>query len=464
MKYAKITGEIITRLEGIVGVENVLSEHLKDYGHDESYLLDWTPPEVVMKPKDKTEVAEVLKLANQETIPVTPRGGGTGLSGGAVPIYGGILLSMERMNKILEIDEDNFVAVVESGVTLAELYQAVEDRGLYYPVYPEEDNATIGGNVATNAGGMKAVKYGVTRNYIMGLEAVLPNGTAIETGGKYVKCSTGYDLTQLLVGSEGTLAVVTRIILKLIKRPKNRCYLIPTFHNLEDAIATVPKILKEGIVPAAIEFMLDTTMRLCQNYTGIELPIPEAESYLIVIVESDSEAELKNLTERVSAVCLNNGAFDVFIVDTEKDMKKVSEVRAKLHFAVKELGIVDTGDAVVPRSKIPELMKKLAEISAKHGVIVSGSGHAGDGNVHIGIVGMGVTEEEFKKILPEVFKDIFEQSVSLGGTISGEHGIGIAKKKYVPIAIKEEQLELMRKLKKVFDPSYILNPGKIFDA
>jgi len=463
MNYKKVTDEVIRRLKEIVGDENVLCEYLMDYGHDETYLLDWVPPEVVVKPKNRTEVSEILKLANREIIPVTPRGGGTGLSGAAVPIYGGILLSLERMNRILEIDEDNFVAVVEPGVILAELYKAVEDRGLYYPIYPEEESATIGGNVATNAAGMKAVKYGVTRNYIMGLEAVLPNGTVIETGGKYVKNSTGYNLAQLLTGSEGTLAVVTKIILRLIKRPKNRCYLIPAFESLGDAISTVPKILKEGIVPVAIEFMIGAAMNLCQNYTGIKLPIPEAKNYLIIIIESDSELELKDLTERINAICLNNGASDVFIVDTEKDMKKVSDVRAKLAFAVKELGLVDMGDAVVPRSRIPDFMKMLGEISQKHGVLVSGSGHAGDGNVHFSIISFGGEKEEFKRKLPEIFKDVFRGSVALGGTISGEHGIGVAKKKYVPIAIKQEQIELMRNIKRVFDPNCILNPGKIFD-
>lgn len=463
MKYNKVTDEIIRRLKDIVGDDNILSEHLMDYGHDETHVLDWVPPEVVVKPKNRTEVSEILKLADQETIPVTPRGGGTGLSGGAVPIYGGIVLSLEQMNKILEIDEDNFLAVVEPGVILAELYKAVEDRGLYYPVYPEEESATIGGNVATNAAGMKAVKYGVTRNYIMGLEAVLPNGTVMETGGKYVKNSTGYNLTQLLVGSEGTLAVVTRIILKLIKRPKNRCYLIPTFESLENAIGTVPKMLKEGIVPVAIEFMSGIAMQLCQNYTGIKLPIPEAPNYLIIIIESDSELELKNLTEQVNAICLDNGASDVFIVDAEKDMKKVSDVRAKLHFAVKSLGLEDIGDAVVPRNKIPEFMNMLGEITQKHGILVSGSGHAGDGNVHFSVIAFGTPEEEFNRKLPEILKDVFKGSVSLGGTISGEHGIGVTKKKYVPIAIKREQIELMGKIKRVFDPNYILNPGKIFD-
>lgn len=463
MKYNKVTDETIRRLKDIVGDENILSEHLMDYGHDETHVLDWVPPEVVVKPRRRTEVSEILKMANQEIIPVTPRGGGTGLSGGAVPIYGGIVLSLEQMNKILEIDEDNFLAVVEPGVTLAELYKAVEDRGLYYPVYPEEESATIGGNVATNAAGMKAVKYGVTRNYIMGLEAVLPNGAVIETGGKYVKNSTGYNLTQLLVGSEGTLAVVTRIILKLIKRPKNRCYLIPTFESLEDAISTVPRILKEGIVPVAIEFMSGIAMQLCQNYTGIKLPIPEAANYLIVIIESDSETELTNLTKRVNAICLDNGASDVFIVDTEKDMKKVSDVRAKLHFAVKSLGLEDIGDAVVPRNKIPEFINMLGEITQKHGILVSGSGHAGDGNVHFSVIAFGTPKEEFNRKLPEILTDVFKGSVSLGGTISGEHGIGVTKKKYVPIAIKQEQIELMGKIKRVFDPNYILNPGKIFD-
>lgn len=463
MKYNKVTDETIRKLKDIVGDDNILSEHLMDYGHDETHVLDWVPPEVVVKPKNKTEVSEVLKLANREIIPVTPRGGGTGLSGGAVPIYGGIVLSLERMNKILEIDEENFLAVLEPGVILAELYKAVEDRGLYYPVYPEEESATIGGNVATNAAGMKAVKYGVTRNYIMGLEAVLPNGTVMETGGKYVKNSTGYNLTQLLVGSEGTLAVVTKIILKLIKRPKNRCYLIPTFESLEGAISTVPKILKEGIIPVAIEFMSGIAMQLCQNYTGIKLPIPEAPNYLIIIIESDSELELKNLTEQVNAICLDNGASDVFIVDAEKDMKKVSDVRAKLHFAVKSLGLEDIGDAVVPRNKIPEFMNMLGEITQKHGILVSGSGHAGDGNVHFSVIAFGTPEEEFNRKLPEILKDVFKGSVSLGGTISGEHGIGVTKKKYVPIAIKREQIELMGKIKRVFDPNYILNPGKIFD-
>lgn len=463
MKYNKVTDETIRKLKDIVGDDNILSEHLMDYGHDETHILDWVPPEVVVKPRSRAEVSAILKLANQEIIPVTPRGGGTGLSGGAVPIYGGILLSLERMNKILEIDEENFLAVLEPGVTLAELYKAVEDRGLYYPVYPEEEGATIGGNVATNAAGMKAVKYGVTRNYIMGLEAVLPNGAVIEAGGKYVKNSTGYNLTQLLVGSEGTLAVVTKIILKLIKKPKNRCYLIPTFESLEGAINTVPKILKEGIVPVAIEFMVGIAMQLCQNYTGIKLPIPEAPNYLIVIIESDSETELANLTKRVNAICLDNGASDVFIVDAEKDMKKVSDVRAKLHFAVKSLGLEDIGDAVVPRSKIPEFMNMLGEITRKHGILVSGSGHAGDGNVHFSVIAFGTPEEEFNRKLPEILKDVFKGSVSLGGTISGEHGIGVTKKKYVPIAIKQEQIELMRKIKRVFDPNYVLNPGKIFD-
>lgn len=463
MKYNKVTNETIRKLKDIVGEDNILSEHLMDYGHDETHVLDWVPPEVVVKPRSRAEVSAILKLANQEIIPVTPRGGGTGLSGGAVPIYGGILLSLERMNKILEIDEENFLAVLEPGVILSELYKAVEDRGLYYPVYPEEESATIGGNVATNAAGMKAVKYGVTRNYVMGLEAVLPNGAVIETGGKYVKNSTGYNLTQLLVGSEGTLAVVTRIILKLIKRPKNRCYLIPTFESLEGAINTVPKILKEGIVPVAIEFMVGIAMQLCQNYTGIKLPIPEAPNYLIVIIESDSETELANLTERVNAICLDNGASDVFIVDAEKNMKKVSDVRAKLHFAVKSLGLEDIGDAVVPRSKIPEFMNMLGEITRKHGIMVSGSGHAGDGNVHFSVIAFGTPEEEFSRKLPEILTDVFKGSVSLGGTISGEHGIGVTKKKYVPIAIKREQIELMGKIKRVFDPNYILNPGKIFD-
>jgi len=463
MQYKKVSDNIIQELGKIVGGENVLSEDIEDYGHDETFLLKPVLPEVVVKPKEREEVSEILKLANREIIPVTPRGGGTGLSGGAVPIYGGILLSLERMNRILEIDEDNFVAVLEPGVILADLYKAVEDRGLYYPVYPEEESGFIGGNVATNAGGMKAVKYGITRNYILGLDAVLPNGTVIETGGKYVKNSTGYDLRHLLIGSEGTLAVVTKIILRLIKKPEKRCFLIPAFDDLEDAIGTVPKILKEGMLPTAIEFMLGAAMRLCQDYTGISLPIPDVANYLIIFVEGRTEAEVSDLAERISTICMGNGASDVFVVDTERDMRNVSEVRSKLGFAIKELGSIDIGDAVVPRSKIPEFMRMLGELSEKYGLLVSGSGHAGDGNVHFAVIGVGMEEEEFMKISPDAFRDVFKSSVSLGGTISGEHGIGFIKKKYVPIAINEAQIDLMRRIKRVFDPNCILNPGKIFD-
>ena len=461
--YQKVTDEIIASLTEAVGDKNVLTgDERENYSRDEQLKVKPVLPEVVVKPEDTAAVARILKLANDRNIPIVPRGSGTGLSGGAVPVYGGIVLSLEKMNKILEIDEDNFVATVEPGVTLAEIYQAVEERGLYYPLYPGETSATIGGNVATNAGGMRAVKYGVTRHFVLGLEAVLPGGEIIRTGGKFVKCSTAYDLTQLLVGSEGTLAVITRIMLKLVPLPGKREILCVPFHNLHDAIRAVPAILKGGVLPVGIEWMERDIINLVEQYTGKEIPLHDYEVFLMIIVEVDSEDEFISTSNLIGEICRKYGAVDIFIPGSERAKRNLLEAREKFGPAVRHCGESLSGaDIVVPRSRIAEFMERAKETAGEYGVTIFAFGHAGDGNLHMEAVksATDISEEKVK----ELFVKIYKIGISLGGTISGEHGLGFAKKEFFPLVADRHEIDLMKRIKQAFDPNNIMNPGKIFD-
>ena len=460
--YGKVIDDVITSLAEIVGDKNVLTgDDRYDYSRDETTRLKPVFPEAVVKPEDTGSVARIVKLATEKRIPITPRGGGTGLSGGAVPIYGGIVLSLEKMSRTMEIDMGNFVATVEPGVVLSDFYQAVEECGLYYPLYPGELSATIGGNVATNAGGMRAVKYGVTRNFVLGLEAVLPGGETIQTGGKFVKCSTGYDLTQLLIGSEGTLAVITKIILKLIPPPGRREILFIPFHSLHDAIRSVPDILKEGILPVGIEFMERDIINMVEQYTGKEIPMHDHEAFLMIIVEADSEDEIYSIADRIGELCLNNGAVDVFIPGSARAKRNLLEAREKFYSVLGHFGSLDMIDVVVPRSKIAEFIERTKGIASEYGIPLIAFGHAGDGNVHLQPMGQGAegSGEKVKELLTEIYK----VGVSLGGTISGEHGLGFAKKGYLPIAVDKNKLELMKRIKRAFDPTNIMNPGKVLD-
>jgi glycolate oxidase len=459
--YGKVTDDVIASLTEIVGKKNIITgEGLENYSRDELLGAKSFIPEVVVKPENSTAVAGILKLANENRIPVTPRGGGTGLSGGATPIYGGIVLSLEKMNKILEIDKDNFVATVEAGVILSDLYQAAAEQGFYYPLYPGEASAAIGGNAATNAAGMKAVKYGVTRHFILGLEAVLPGGEIIQTGGKFVKCSTGYDLTQLIIGSEGTLAVITKVLLKLIPPPgKTEILLIP-FHNLHDAVSSVPAILKRGIVPVGIEFMQKDIVTMSEQYTGKEMPLHDHEAFLMIIVEGNDEDEIHQQANEIGQICLNNGAIDVFMPPSERAKRNLIEIREKIYFALQRAGTLDIADVVVPRSNIAEFVETSQKIGRERGIPVMVVGHAGDGNVHLCL--MGKEREDLKKKSKELLGKIIEVGVSLGGTISGEHGLGFAKNVYLPIALSKDKIALMKRIKNAFDPNSILNPGKVF--
>jgi len=455
--------EIVERLRAIIGRENVLvgDEIKEEYGRDEALTIKPCVPEVVVKPKSAEEISRILSLANKEKTPITPRGGGTGLSGGCVAVSGGILLSLERMNRILEIDEGSFVAVVEAGTTLAEFYKAVEARGLYYPIYLGEESATIGGSAATNAGGMSAVRYGVTRHFVLGLEAVLPTGEIIETGGKYVKVSTGYDLTQLIIGSEGTLAVITKVILKLLPHPKAKTTLFIPFKDLNDGIRAVPIILKSGVIPVTIEFLEKVGLNTMEDYTKRKIPIgegirDEAEAFLLIIVEGKTSEEAFKDAEFIGDICMKNGAIDTFIPPTERAGRELLELREKAYYAAKDAGATDFLDNVVPRGEIPEFLKQIYQIAAKYGITIASAGHAGDGNVHLAIFEQDV--DKFSKILWEIYR----VGKTLGGAVSAEHGIGSEKRRFFLEMEDKAKVELMRRIKKAFDPNNILNPGKIF--
>jgi len=459
--YGRVTDEVVARLADIVGDKNVLTgEGLENYSRDEMPAKKSYLPEVVVKPENSRSVAEILKLANQKVIPVTPRGGGTGLSGGAAPIYGGIVLSLEKMNRILEIDKANFVASVEAGVPLSDLLKAVSEQGLYYPLYPGEASAAIGGNVATNAGGMNAVKYGVTRHFVLGLEIVLPSGEIIQTGGKFVKCSTAYDLTQLIIGSEGTLAVIIKVLLKLITPPAKTEILFIPFHSLHAAISSVPDILRRGILPVGIEFMERDVINLAEQYTGKEIPHHNHEASLMIFVEGENDEEIRRQADEIGSICLNNGAVDVFMPTGSRAKRNLLEVREKFYYALQHFGILDLADVVVPRSNIAKFVETAHRMGEEHQIPIIALGHAGDGNVHLNL--MGHTKDKDEPAVKDLLNKLCQVGVSLGGTISGEHGLGFAKKDYLHIADSAGKIELMKRIKRAFDPNGIMNPGKIF--
>ncbi|MFC2013642.1 FAD-binding oxidoreductase [Chloroflexota bacterium] len=460
--YGKVTDNLVALLTEIVGNRYILTgDERENYSRDEAPKLELVLPEVMVKPGDTGSVVRILKLANERKIPVTPRGGGTDLSGGAVLIFGGIVLSLERMNRILEIDKDNFVASVEPGVTLADLYQAVEEHGLNYPLYPGEKSATIGGNVATNAGGMRAVKYGVTRHFVLGLEAVLLTGETIQTGGKFIKCSTGYGLTQLIAGSEGTLAVITKVLLKLITPPGRREILFIPFHGLHDAIRSVPDILKERILPIGIEFMERDIISMFEQDTGKEIPLHDYQAFLMIIVEADSEDDIYRMSSRISEICLSHSAVDVFIPGSDRAKRNLLHAMEKVHTVIKYYRPLDIADVIVPHSRIAEFVTRAKETASEYGIPLIAYGHTGDGNVPLYPIEQGAVK--YKERVQELLTKIYEIGISLGGTISGEHGLGSAKKGYLHIEADKNKMDLMKRIKRAFDPNNIMDPGKVFD-
>jgi glycolate oxidase len=444
---------------------------MADYSHDEFWLSDIARlPEIVVKPETTEEVAEVMRLANKEMIPVTPRGGATGLCGGCVALCGGIILSLEKMNRIIEIDLDNQMAVVEAGVTLADFYTAVEEAGLYFPPHPGEESAMIGGLIATNAGGSRAVKYGVIRNYIRGLEVVLPTGSVVHLGGKLMKSSSGYSLLNLIIGSEGTLGIITRATIQLMPPAAATRYLIVPYHNLEDAIETVPLLFKAKVLPMAVEFVEKEEIEITEKFLNKKWPCSLGKTYLLIILDALSEDELSKLSEKVAEVCLKKGALDVYVADSPDKQRLVLEIRSQIYEALKS-DVIEVLDISVPRAEIARHVKKVQQVSLKHGLWLPTYGHAADGNVHTHIMKaryedgkvIRLDEEDWRPKSEKVREELYQDCRQRGGVISGEHGIGSVKKTYLSYVLGREEIRLMKDIKHIFDPHHILNPGKIFD-
>jgi glycolate oxidase len=462
--FNPVTPEVIEKLAGIVGPEHVMTddEAIVKYASDETEDFVF-PPEAVVLPASTEQVSAVLRVAWENSIPVTPRSGGTGLSGGALPILGGIVLGSERMNRILEIDTNNLMAVAEPGVITQELQEAVEKVGLYYPPDPaSRGSCRLGGNLAECAGGPHAVKYGVTKDYVLGIEAVLADGTIVKHGGKLLKNSTGFNLTQLIVGSEGTLAVITRIFLKLVPLPRRRLLLLVPFPTLEAAARTVPAVMNAGITPSALEFMERDAIKIAERHLGVSVPNSDAAAQLIVELDGDDDAAIQKSAEQVCSIALDQGALDVLLADSSEKQNEIWKMRRATGEAVKSVSVYKEEDTVVPRHNLVPLLVGVKDIARRYGITTVCYGHAGDGNLHVNILKGDMSDDEWSGNLDPAIREIFRLTVSLGGTISGEHGIGYSQKSYLPLAFTEEEIALMKRIKTAFDPKGILNPGKIF--
>jgi len=462
--YNKINEEILNKLVQIVGTESVITDcdNLKLYSNDFTENLSFSP-EVIVKPDNTGHVSQILKLANEYKIPVVPRGGGTGLSGGALPIYGGICLSMEKFKKIIEIDKENFQAIVEPGVITQVLQEECEKLNLYYPPDPSSKGSSfLGGNLAECSGGPRAVKYGVTKDYVLGLEFVTPTGEIINSGARVLKNVSGYNLTQLMIGSEGTLGIITKIIFKLVPLPKFKKVMLVAYNNIEDCAKTVAKIFQNGITPSALEFMENSAMLAAEKQLSKKFPNGDAAAQLLIEVDGNYEETLDKDIEAIAEIVTENGAYDVLLAEDTQKMNELWALRRCIGEAVKSISEYKEEDTVVPRSKIPELIKGVKEISKEYGITTICYGHAGDGNVHVNILKDKLDDESWEKNLDTAIRKIFKLTVSLGGTISGEHGIGYSQKNYLPIALGVEEIALMKNIKFTMDPNNIMNPGKIF--
>ena len=465
--YNKISKPILDEFLLLLGEESVLtdSESLSHYGHDETENLNF-PPEILLKPRSVEHVSKIMKLANQYNIPVTPIGARTGLSGGSLSIHGGIGISMEKFNKILEIDEDNLQVHVQPGVITQLLQEEVAKKGLYYAPDPaSRGSCFIGGNIAENSGGPRAVKYGVTKDFVLNLEVVLPNGEIINTGANTLKNSTGYNITQLLVGSEGTLGIVTKATLKLIPLPKfNKLILVP-FSSAVDACSAVASIFKAGVIPSALEFMdrkaVDFTVKYIEE-ANLEMSEDTNALLLIEVDGNNPEYLMDEIQKIIDVVATHNCDENILFAEDEAQKEQLWFIRRRIGEAVKVNSIYKEEDTVVPRYKLPDLLSGVKKIGDKYGFESICYGHAGDGNLHVNIIKGDLSDLQWEKELPKAIREVFTLTVSLGGTISGEHGIGWVQKNYMDIAFNDIELELMRDIKKVFDPKNIMNPSKIF--
>ncbi|MEP6726913.1 MAG: FAD-linked oxidase C-terminal domain-containing protein [Bacteroidota bacterium] len=456
----------LEQFKAVTGEQYVLldEESLQNYGHDETENLVFLP-DVVIRPRTADEISAIMKICNQHSIPVTPRGAGTGLSGGALPHLGGVLLSTDRMNTILQIDERNLQVTTEPGVITEILMNAVKEKGLFYPPDPaSRGSCFIGGNIAENSGGPKAVKYGVVRDYVLNLEVVLPTGEIMWTGANVLKNSTGYNLTQLIVGSEGTLAVVTKIVLRLIPLPKYDLLMLAPFRSLEKAGEAVSAIFRAGFTPSALELVEIDALRIVSKMVGgTAVPLSDdTEAQLLIEVDGNNMDVLMSDMEAIGELLTAYDAGELFFADDAQQKAELWKLRRRVAEAVKLVGYSIEEDTVVPRAELPALIRGVKELGRKYDFHAVCYGHAGDGNLHIRIKKEGVTNSNDNPAMMESLRALFILVKKLGGTISGEHGIGLIQKNYMDIVFEDKQLDLMRQIKKVFDPNNILNAGKIF--
>ncbi len=468
--YQPITPAIAKELEQIVGQKYVIfndPERLEPFSHDEVAEAEYAHmPEAVVRPRTAEEIAAVMKLANRRRFPVTPRGAGSGLSGGAVPLRGGVVLLFDRMNSILEIDRENMMIVVEPGLVTNEINEKVSEYGLFFAGYPMSlETCYIGGNVAENAGGGKAVKYGVTGRYVTGLDVVTPTGEIVELGGKLVKDVTGYNLIQLMIGSEGALGIFTKITLKLLPLPNASVDLLCLFKTPDEAIAVVPKIMTEtGITPTAVEFLDQSSAKAACEYLNESIPYQDAGAMLLITVDGADLAQIEREYEVIGEMCLDCGATEVYVADNRTTSERIWKVRRNIAEAFKVASPHQSlEDIVVPTANIPKMVAGVQEIARKYDVPFPVYGHAGDGNLHATpVMNPDWTVEKWHETLPKILVDLYHLTASLGGTISGEHGIGHKRSKYMSIFCSKAELEVMQALKRALDPNNILNPGKIF--
>jgi len=465
MPFKKIQADDISFFTSAVGAQHVFTdnEQLERCASDQTEDLHYMP-EIVLQPATTEEVSQIMKYCNEQSIPVTPRGAGTGLSGGALPIWGGVALDMKRFNKVLHIDKRNFQVTTEPGVITQELQETLKAEGLFYPPDPaSKGSCFIGGNVSENSGGPRAVKYGVVKDYVLNLEIVLPDGSIIWTGANVLKNATGYNLTQLIVGSEGTLGVITKIVLRLIPAVKHDLLMLVPFRSAIEACAAVNAIFLAGYTPSALEFMerdaIEWSMKYVQS-TGISLP-PDITAHLLIEVDGNHMDELYRDAEAISVIVQQYDIDEILFADSHEQKQMLWTLRRKVGEAVKSNSVYKEEDTVVPRAELPGLLSYIKDLGREYGFHSVCYGHAGDGNLHVNIVKADMSDEDWKTKLPLGIRKLFTEVVRLGGTISGEHGIGLVQKEYMDIAFDSVQLGIMKQIKQVFDPKGILNPGKI---
>lgn len=465
--YNQLTAEIIQQMKAV-------SEHVfegeeinPDYAKDEMPIYGTNMPELAVQPRSTEEVAKIVKICYENNIPVTPRGAGTGLAGGAVPICGGVLIDLSKMNRILSYDMENFVVNIEAGVLLNDLAEDCTSRGMLYPPDPGEKFACVGGNVATNAGGMRAVKYGATRDYVRAMTVVLPTGEITKLGATVSKTSSGYSLLNLMIGSEGTLGIITELTLKIIPAPKEVASLIIPYEDLNTALSTVPKFKMAHMNPQAIEFMEREIVLASERYVGKavfpqELEGVEIGAYLLVTLDGNSREEVDGLVEQAAELVLEAGALDVLVADTPSKIKDAWAARSSfLEAIMEETKLLDECDVVVPVNKIAAYLDFVNKAGEECGLTIKSFGHAGDGNLHIYQCSNDLTKEVFKERVEKFFEIIYKEATDCGGLVSGEHGIGSGKIKYLIDSVGDTNMALMEGIKKVFDPKMILNPGKV---